>query len=216
MQGLTDGHIRNQGEQTNEDAKTASTQTDLGPPQSSGQQFPEIAGAEDMSATGSRSHEAAGKRKVMISTTTAMGDDDTDDEGMPKYVLDMDEVEAGKRHMASKLKDPLFLSKLTGFLDRTASMVQAVFQSQVPRVDGTVSDTIDLPEEHLKGLCQKIEHDLDAIHLTERGSVLVSLKVAGDLNSDNRQFSTHSIQKEPNDHRGIPIRISVSHQSLHL
>lgn len=147
MNNLTEGHIRNQAEQTNEDNKQASTQTELGPPANAGTQFPDLGLKEDET-------QAQVKEGSDVAPTVALSDTAKD-----------------------RLKDPYYKDRLIKFLEEKTALLEDVFEAQSLRnAKNSQLEDLSLPSE-LKTVSPNYSVSKQKVYFSDRLNALLIVKV---------------------------------------
>lgn len=148
LNNLTDGTIRNQAEQTNEENKQMSTQTELGTPAEMGTQFPDI-GLKD---------EDIGIQHGKEGTQGA------------SPVAASDKVQ-------EKLKDLHYKDRLLRFLEEKVGLLEDVFEAQSLRNSkNSQLENLEIPPE-LKQVAPNYSINRDKIYFSDRMNALLIIRV---------------------------------------
>ena len=148
MNNLTDGIIRNQAEQTNEDNKQISTQTELGTPAEIGTQFPDVGMKDEDVGT------QPSKETNQGASTVAASD-----------------------KVQDKLKDPHYKDRLLRFLEEKVGLLEDVFEAQSLRnTKNTQLESLQIPPE-LKEVAPNYSINRDKVYFSDRMNALLIIRV---------------------------------------
>lgn len=149
LNSLTEGTIRNQAEQTNEENKQASTQTELGTPAEVGTQFPDIGlKDEDIGTYGGSTH-------VQVASSVATSD-----------------------KVQEKLKDPHYKDRLLRFLEDKVNLLEDVFEAQSLRNSKNAQfESLDIPSE-IKEVAPNFSINREKVYFSDRLNALIIIRVS--------------------------------------
>jgi hypothetical protein len=140
--------VRNQAEQTNEENKQVSTQTELGTPANAGTQFPDVGLKDD-----------------------DFGPPPTQDRSqVASSVAATDKVQ-------EKLKDPHYKDKLLRFLEEKVGLLEDVFEAQSLRNSkNSQLESLELPPE-IKQVAPNFSINRERVYFSDRLNALIIIRV---------------------------------------
>jgi hypothetical protein len=160
LHNLTEGYIRNQAEQTNEENKQVSTQTELGPPTDAGLQFPEFGIATEDKSQPLKENAAA-------ASTVALSD-----------------------KAQEKLKDPHYKDRLLRFLDEKVTLLEDVFEAQSLRNSkNSQLDELEIPQE-VKEVAPNYSLNKEKVYFTDRLNAIIIIRVKASLSASKFKIAT--------------------------